>query len=145
MSERQILRYGFVLAVLAILWLCGGCAMLPEQLRVHGTLTKVEHDQRYEAPCTITIKTRDKNVCDVPPVCCAYRGIVVDSTGKRTQFLAFWPRFVPGLLGLVPLMTDATFTLEREPVIRFSQCNGGGYGCPTELWMVLARDESVSK
>lgn len=135
----RFLALSALLVFLAVAWLLGACAPgLKPELTVHGTLAKVERDTRYEAPCGIL--ARIHKACDDLPVCCAYKAIVVDSAGQRTEFYAFWPAYVQGLLGLVPLYTEATFHLRRDPIYRLP-CN---YTCGYDLSYVLEADQDVT-
>lgn len=137
MTERQVLRYGLVLTVLAILWLCGGCAF-PERT-IRGTLIAVQHDNRYEAPCGIHgAITRS---CDEVPVCCSYRMTVVDSTGHTFRFWSFWPRYALGILGLVPLGGIATFHLHVHQLYDLQSCSE--FGCPDKMEYTLDSDGDV--
>lgn len=114
---------------------------MPKDRLVAGTLTAVKHDDRYEAPCGI--RGAAYHACDDLPICCSYYVTVVDSLGKRTQFWAFWPRFAPGLLGLVPLWTPATFHLHAHYLVLPQTCSV--YGCQSQLEWALDSDEDVSK
>ena len=96
-TERRYFWYAVAFATVAILWLCGACARLPQELRVHGRLTAVERKPEYEAPCGFVTRMRDPLVCERPPVCCSYELTLEDSSGHHTYFLAFWPRYAEGL------------------------------------------------
>ena len=135
--ERRSLWYATLFSILAILWLCGACAF-PERT-VHGTLLSVKHDDRYESPCGVIQHIRHQ--CDDMPACCSYQAIVQDSTGHRWEVWAFWPRYVPGLLGLVPVGGVATFHLHVRPLRDLQSC--GLYGCPTKLEYALDADVDV--
>lgn len=139
MSERRVLWYGAFLTGVAVLWLCGACAF-PEQKYVRGALIRIEHRQDFEAPCPIFGKLKYAEICDTPPVCCAYRVTVKDSTGHTERFYAFWPRGVPGLEGLVALGSIATFHLHRRTIVEYP-CSM--YGCPGHMDYALDGDEDV--
>jgi len=139
-AERRLLRLAAVWAVVAIAWLCGACAHWPETLRVRGTLVRVEHRPDYEAHCPMAARLKDANICDMPPVCCAYRATVADATGHTTKFYAFWPRYAVGLLGLVPLGTDATFTLHIRRLVTFP-CSL--YGCQVAWEYAVDSDADI--
>jgi len=126
---------------LAVLLLLLGCVHMPPDFYVRGVLTEVTHDDRYEAPCTITIRIRDRALCDVPPICCSYQATVRDSTGHTQDFWAFWPKFVPGLQGLVPVGGTATFHLHRHTLILPQTCSP--YGCQTQIEYALDDDSDV--
>ncbi len=126
------------------LWLCllAGCAFsMPPDRTITGVLAKVQHDDRYEAPCTITQRIRDKSACEFPPICCSYRATVVDAGGQRTEFWAFWPRQAPGLLGLVPLWATATFRLHAHYLVLPQTCTI--FGCQENLEYALDADTDV--
>lgn len=72
-----------------------GC--LPATRLVEGRLTHIERDPRYEDICTVALRLRDPNQCDMPPVCCSHWVTLTDSTGHRETFFAQWPTWAPGL------------------------------------------------
>ena len=124
-----------------LLLLTGCVVWMPAQKSIVGQLVRVEHDDRYEAPCGI--KARFAKACDEPPICCAYHISVRLANGKAERFWAFWPRYAPGLTGLVALGDTAAFLLHREPVYRLP-C-AGPYGCQYDLDYVLTGDSDVKR
>lgn len=106
---------------------------------VRGALVAVTHDDRYEAPCGV--RSRVRHECDDPPVCCSYRVTVREANGHEEEFWAFWPRFVPGLLGLVALGDTASFRLHTTFLSELQSC--GLYGCPQRLEYTLDDDSDV--
>ena len=109
---------------------------------VRGVITRVQHRPDYEAPCGVLQEVKDKTACDVPPVCCAYRVTVKDSTGHEERFYAFWPRSAGGLFGLVPQGNAATFRLHLRRVFEFP-CTM--YGCQSSWEYALDGDADVRR
>ena len=138
-APRRLLWLAFLWAALAILWMCGACHSFAP-FTVRGTLVAVAHDDRYEAPCGV--RARLAHDCDELPICCSYKITVQDSsTGRRTEVWAFWPRSVPGLLGMVALGNTATFHVHTTYLLNLQSC--GLYGCPQHLEYVLESDKDV--
>jgi len=134
-------RWWVPLVGIIVAWgaaLLSGCASLPAERRFHGTLTKVERDQRYEAPCPLTARLHDATICDVPPVCCSYELTAVAADGTSVEFFAFWPNFAEGL----KVGEEWSFHLHRRAVWRLP-CTL--YGCTFDVAMALDDDTDVTK
>lgn len=147
MTERRILRYGFLLTVLAILWIVGlmGCfvnrlnELHPETSDVVGTITKIEREWKYEAPCGI----QNRKDCDVWPVCCAYTITITDSAGAKTYAVAWWPKRAEGLF----VGERAWYRLHWAPQPHLLACAGtramtSSY-CDYEMAWALQSDADV--
>jgi hypothetical protein len=125
------------LKALALLALVGACAFAPKTIR--GALKEVKHDDRYEAPCGI--RAAITHSCDEMPICCSYRSTVQEANGHKTEFWAFWPKYAPGLLGLVQIGDTATFRLHVSRLFDLQSCSL--YGCPTHYEYTLDDDSDV--
>lgn len=123
--------------LLAVLLLVG-CATLPEEMRFHGTITKVERDTRYEAPCGIIARLRDPAACDAPPVCCSYQLVAVAADGTRVNFFAFWPKYAEGLKE----GEEWSFHLHRRQVFRLPCVL---FGCSYDIALALDGDEDLAR
>lgn len=126
--------------LLLLLALLNGCMSFPATRSVTGVLTRVQHDESKEAHCSVLARLKDPSSCNVPPVCCAYKLTVQDSIGKEFTFYAFWPKWSPGITGLVPLGSTAHFKLHRREVFEFP-CTM--YGCRSTMDYTLDSDEDV--
>lgn len=116
------------------------CGSFPATRIVTGVLTRVQHDESREAHCPFFARLKDAQICDVPPVCCAYKLTVKEASGKEWRFYAFWPKFAPGIYGLVPVGDSATFKLHQHEVREFP-CSL--YGCRSTMDYVLFSDDDV--
>jgi hypothetical protein len=110
----------------------------PESYTVTGIVTKIEHDERYEAPCGI--QPRQQHACDDLPICCAYRVTITDSTGHRHHAWAFWPKGAAGL----PLGGKIWANLVRQEVKELLACRAVQSAtsaiCPSEIAYVIPDD-----
>lgn len=139
-APKRLLWLAAIWSLVSIAWLLGACAGF-QQHSVRGVLVAVRHDERYEAPCGV--RSRLYKACDELPVCCSYRIVVRNLEGHETVFWAFWPRFAPGLLGLVGLGDTATFLLHTRYLYELQSCSL--YGCPQRLEYTLDDDADVKR
>jgi hypothetical protein len=128
---------------LALVFILAGCVLNrlagPDNYTVAGVVTRVEHDQRYEAPCGI--EARWYRACDEVPICCAYRVTITDSSGHRNYAWAFWPRSAPGIAAGRRVWAS----LIRMEVWELSRCQAvaaaTSRACPSEIAYVIPDDQ----
>jgi hypothetical protein len=71
-----------------LLLLCWGCApfIMPDLKVVHGTLTTVQHEDRYEPICNGITRAISKDCVNAPR---SFHAQVTDTTGHREWFWFF--------------------------------------------------------
>ena len=107
---------------------------MPETRVVYGTLTNVDHDERYEAPCGVVAHVHQQ--CGELPYCCAYYATVTDTLGRAEYFWFFAP-----VGNTIPHVgTRTLWRLHRREVWELGKCS---YRCPSETAYALDEDSDI--